>query len=82
MNVKSICHAVCGDIVMGRPDAAGREQIVVARAQDVDRLDDGFGPVGDNADFSEADALRVKPDRDLCDILVLGSPRQDCLNAP
>ena len=43
--------AVGGDVVMGRADAAGGEDIVVAVAQRIQRRDDVGLLVGDDADF-------------------------------
>ncbi len=66
-----------GDVVVGRPDPAGREQIIVAGAERIDRLDDALLVVGDDPHLGQPDALVVEPGRELRDILVLGPARQD-----
>ena len=66
-----------GDIVMRRPDAAGGEQIVVARPQRVDGFDDAILYVGHDSHFGEPDSLQIEPERDLRNILVLSAARQD-----
>src|SRR5206468_3545386 len=58
-------------------DPAGGEQIIVRRAQRVHRFDDAPGLVGHDPHLGQPDALRVEPGRDLGDILVLGTARQD-----
>ena len=68
---------VNGDVVVGRADAAGGEQIIVARAERVDRLDDPLGDVGDDAHLGQPDALDVEPGRELRDVPVLRPPGQD-----
>ena len=66
-----------GDVVMRRADAAGGEEIGVARAQRVDRLDDRGFVVGDDAHFLEVDADGGEIVGDEADVLVLGATRQD-----
>jgi hypothetical protein len=56
---------------MSRPDAAGGEQIIVPRAQEVHRLDNRVLIVGDHPDFLQPYALNVQPERDLRDVPVL-----------
>ena len=68
---------VDGDVVVGRADAAGGEQIIVRGAQRVDRLGDPLLDVGHHAHFGQPDALDVQPARDLGDVLVLGAARED-----
>ena len=48
--------AVGRDVVMGRPDAASGENIRVARAQRIERVNDGSLLVANNAHFAEIDA--------------------------
>ncbi len=62
---------------MGRPDAAGGEDVGVARAQRVERLDDLRLVVGDHAHFLEIDADGGEIVGDEADVLVLGAARQD-----
>ncbi len=66
-----------GDIVVGRTDPAGGEQVIVAGAQGVDRLDDRGGLIADDADFPQPNALHAEPAGDLGNILVMGAARQD-----
>ena len=65
------------DVVMRGADAPGGEQIVIARAQDVDRFDNGGLIVGDDAHLGQPDALNIEPCGDLRHIPVLGTPRQN-----
>ena len=70
-------HRVDGDVVVGRADAAGGEQVVVRGPERVDRLDDALLDVGHHAHFGEADALDLQPARDLGDVLVVGAAGED-----
>ena len=67
-----------GDVVMGRADAAGGEQIIVARraARSPPRRS-ARSIVGHDPHLGQPDALQVQPGRDLGDIAVLGPARQD-----
>ena len=69
--------AVGGDVVMGRPDAAGGKDVVVAIAQRVQRRDDVGLVVGDDADLLEVDPDIGQVFGDKADVLVLGPPGQD-----
>ena len=69
--------AVGGDVVMGRPDAAGGEDVGVALAQRVQGGDDLGLLVGDDADFLEVDPDIGQVFGDKADVLVLGPPGQD-----
>ena len=62
---------------MRRADAAGGEQIVVARAQLVDRGDDRGLVVGDDAHLLQANADARKMRRDVVDVAVAGAARED-----
>src|SRR3546814_19694542 len=66
-----------GDVVVRRPDAAGGEDIIVACAQIVDRLDDRRRPIPDDPHLDEADALRTQPRRDLGDVPILRTAREN-----
>ncbi len=68
---------IAGDVVMGRPDAAGGEDVVVAMAQRIQRRDDVGLVVGDDADLLEIDPDIGQVFRDEADVLVLGPPGQD-----
>jgi hypothetical protein len=63
---------VYGDVVVGRPDPTGGEQIVVTGAQLVHRLGDRIHVVGDDPHFLEPYALQTQPGRHLGDVLVVG----------
>ena len=69
--------AVGGDVVVGRPDAAGGEDVGVAVPQRVERIDDRALLVADHADLHEIDADRGQIFRDIADVLVLGAAGQD-----
>jgi hypothetical protein len=60
-----------------RPDAAGREQIIVAGPQRVHRVCDPLDVVGHHSHLGEPNALLVEPQRDLRDVLVLRPAGQD-----
>ena len=66
-------HAFGGDVVMGRPDAAGGEDIGVCFAQRVEGLDDGVLVVGHHPHFLEIDADGGEIVGDEADVLVLGA---------
>src|ERR1700730_14990358 len=69
--------AVGGDVVMGRPDAAGGEDVGVAMAQRIQRRDDVGLVVGHDAHLLEIDPDIGQVFRDKSDVLVLGPPGQD-----
>src|SRR6266403_2155919 len=69
--------SIAGDVVMGRPDAAGGEDVGVAMAQRIQRRDDVGLVVGDDADLLEIDPDIGQVFRDEADVLVLGPPGQD-----
>src|SRR4029077_3797516 len=66
-----------GDVVMGRADSAGREQIGVTRPQSVHRGNDRRLLVGDDADFFQIDADVGQKVGDVADILILGAAGKD-----
>ncbi len=70
-------NRVDGDVVMRRANPAGGEQIIVARAQRVDCLDNRLLDIGHHAHLAQADALHVQPEGDLADILVLRAAGKD-----
>ena len=71
--------AVGGDVVMRRADAAGGEEIGVARAHRVQRRDDLRLDVGNDAHLAQVDADAGQVLGDEADVLVLGPPRQDLI---
>ena len=66
-------YRISGDVVMGRADAAGGEDVSITRAQGVQRRDDLRLLVGHDADFLEIDADRGEKIGGIADVLVLGS---------
>ena len=62
---------------MGGADAAGGEDVVVARAQGVERGDDFRLFVGDDTHFLEVDADIGQIFGDVADVLILGAARQN-----
>ena len=69
--------AVGGDVVMGRPDAAGGKDVIVAISQCIKGGDDVGLLVGDDADFLEVDPDIGQVLGDKADVLVLGPAGQD-----
>ena len=69
--------AVRRDVVVGRADAAGGEQIGVALAQGVDRGDDLGLDVRHDPDLPQVDPDTGQVLGDVADVLVLGAPGQD-----
>jgi len=65
------------DVVVGRADAAGGEDVGIARAQRVHRRDDLLLLVRDDADLAEIDADIRQVLGDVADVLVLGSSGED-----
>jgi hypothetical protein len=57
-HAKSSGNALRGDVVMGRPDAAGREDMIVTAAQRIDRADDLIRNIGDDPRLAELDPQR------------------------
>ena len=70
-------HRVGGDVVVGRADAAGGEDVGVARPQRVQRGDDLGLVVGHDADLGQIDAEFGATVGDRADVAVLGAPGQD-----
>ncbi len=76
-HAEGLGDAIGRDVVVRRADAAGREQVGVARAQGIDRGDDLLLDVRHDADFPEIDADVRQVLGDVADVLVLGAPGQD-----
>ena len=76
---KRLGDAIGGDVVVGRADAAGGEEIGVAAAQGVDRGDDLLLHVRHDADLAQVDADPGQVLGDVADILVLGAAREDLI---
>ncbi len=69
--------AVGGDVVMGRPDAAGGEDVGIALPQRIERGDDILLDIRHHPDLAQIDADRGQVFGDVADILVLGPTGQD-----
>ena len=69
--------AVGRDVVMGRADAAGGENVGVAGAKRVQRGNDLRLFVRNDADFLQVDADIGQVLGDVADVLVLGAARED-----
>ena len=69
--------AVGRDVVMGRPDAAGGKDVIVAFSQCIKGGNDVGLLVGDDADFLEVDPDIGQVLGDKADVLVLGPAGQD-----
>ena len=80
IDLKGAGDRVDSDIVVGRPDASGGEQLVVAHPKRIFRFDYGVAVIGDHAYFPQPDPLHIQPGRDLRDILVLGSAGQNLVS--
>jgi hypothetical protein len=76
-DAEGLRHAIRGDVVMRRPDAAGGEHIGVFRAQTVERFHDRRGVIGNDADLLQVDANGSEVIGDIADVLVLGPTRED-----
>ena len=76
---KRLGDAIRRDVVVGRADAAGGEEIGVAAAQGVDRRDDLLLHVRHDADLAQIDADPGQVLGDVADILVLGAAREDLI---
>jgi hypothetical protein len=74
---KRLGYAVGGDVVVGGPDAAGGEDVGVAVAQRVERIDDRRLFVAEHADLLEVDADGGQILRNIADVPVLGAAGQD-----
>ena len=64
------------DVVMGRTDAAGCDDEIIAGAQGVDRLDDRILLIGDDPHLLQIDARQSHHLGEMADILVLCAPGQ------
>src|SRR5262249_33294552 len=76
-HAKGLGDGVGGDIVMGRPNAAGGEHIGEARAELVHRRDDLRLEIAYDPHLAQEDANSREIAGDIEDIFVLGAPRQD-----
>ena len=68
---------VGGDVVVGRPDASGRDHVVVTRSQRVERRDDLVLDVGDDARLPNVDADLRQIFGDIAEVAVLGAAGED-----
>src|SRR5262249_1535318 len=72
-----LSYTVGGDVIMGRPDTASRENIGVTMPKRVKRVDDGTLLVADHPYFLEIDPERGEVFRDIADVLIRGAAGQD-----
>ncbi len=71
------CNRINGNVIMRRANAAGGKQIVIACTQEVYRLYNGIHVIGDHTHFAQANALNIEPKRNLANVFVLCSARED-----
>src|SRR5262245_3078046 len=76
-HAKGLGDGVGGDIVMGRPNAAGGEHIGEARAELVHRRDDLRLEIAYDPHLAQGDANSREIAGDIEDIFVLGAPGHD-----
>ena len=76
-HAEGLGDGIGGDVVMGRTDAAGGENIGVAGAQGVQRRDDLVLDIAHHAGFLQIDAQRAQETGDGIGIGVLGATGQD-----
>src|SRR5438034_11752689 len=74
---KRLGDAVGGDVIMGRPDPAGGENIGPAMPERIECVDDRSLLVAEHPHFLEIDAERRQIFRNIADVLVLGAAGQD-----
>src|SRR2546430_3937333 len=74
---KRLGDAVGGDVIMGRPDPAGGENIGAAMPERIECVDDRSLLVADHPHFLEIDAERRQIFRNIAYVLVLGAAGQD-----
>ena len=70
-HAKGLRNCVGGDVVMGRTDAAGGEDIIILAAQCVERRYDCILVVGHDTHFLQVDASQQQYIGEMADILVL-----------
>ncbi len=75
--VEGLGDGGCGDVVVGRPDPPGRENIVVALAQGIQGGNDLGLDIGNHTRLGQADAKLAEPAADVGQVRVLGSARED-----
>ena len=74
---KARADRIGGDVVVGRPDAAGRDHIIVARPQRVEGRDDFVLDIGDDPRFPNVDADLGQIFGDIAEVAVLRASRED-----
>ncbi|MNL46622.1 hypothetical protein D3C87_1693540 [compost metagenome] len=70
-------YSISGDVVMGRPDAAGREDVIISPAQDVERPDDLILPVANRSRLHQVDPQGRQKTGDGVQVHVPGPTGQD-----
>ena len=76
-DAKCLGNAVGGNVVMGRPDAAGGKDVGISIPQCIKGVDNVGLLVGDDADLLEVDPDIGQVFGDEADVLVLGPAGQD-----
>ena len=77
MHVEGVRHRIRRDVVMRRPDAAGREHRIPCIAQVVQGADDGVVIVADHPDLGQRDARFGQLPGQVVHVGVAGAPGQD-----
>src|SRR5690349_24489892 len=76
-DAEGFCHAVGGNVVMGRTNAAGGKDVGVTLSQCINGRDDVGLVVGNDADFLQVDTDIGQVLGNEADVLVLGPAGQD-----
>ena len=66
-------HGIGGDVIVGRSNAAGCEDVGINRSDGIERRHDAVLLVGDNADFLEIDADFGQKGGDVAGVTVAGA---------
>jgi hypothetical protein len=77
MRAHRLRHGIGGDVVMGRADPAGGEEVIVARRQRAHRRDDPVMHVGHDAHLLQPDAMIGQRLGEVVHVRVAGAARQD-----
>ena len=72
-HAKGARDAFAGDVIMGRSNAASREDMIELRAHFIHRIDDHFRHIGDHAHFLHGNADLTKPCRQELQIGIPGA---------
>ena len=72
-------HTLRCDVVMGRPDTTGCENVVKAAPDLVQGRDDGIGNIGDDPCLRQADAILIEFLGYMSEVFVLRAPRENLI---